>query len=113
MFLDTNQFSFVRDLEASWTMVRDECLGLPESTFEPWVQREMYGEGVERIRLRCFRQSDRGGIAILSTHRCPLDASPRTDDSGIFSHGCGDAHPAAHRLGSVSLSTAHGTGGAT
>ena len=45
MFLDTNQFSFVRDLEASWTMVRDECLALPESTFEPWVQREMYGEG--------------------------------------------------------------------
>ena len=54
MFLDTGQFPFIRDLEAAWTDVRDECLSLPESNFEPWVQREMYGEGWSVYGLIAF-----------------------------------------------------------
>jgi len=45
MFLDPRQFGFVSDLEAAWREIRDEYLALPEDLFEPWVQREMYGEG--------------------------------------------------------------------
>jgi len=32
MFLDPRQFPFIRDLEAAWTDVRDECLAFHEST---------------------------------------------------------------------------------
>jgi beta-hydroxylase len=54
VFLDRNDFSFVRELEAGWTDVRDECLRLPANTFEPWVQREMYGEGWSVYGLIAF-----------------------------------------------------------
>ena len=45
MFLDPKQFEFVSYLELNWRDIRDEYLALPEDVFEPWVQREMYGEG--------------------------------------------------------------------
>ena len=82
MFLDTNQFSFVRDLEASWTMVRDECLALPESTFEPWVQREMYGEGWSVYGLVAFAK--RIDEALQS---CPRTAALLTRVPGLTTAG--------------------------
>jgi beta-hydroxylase len=45
MFIDLRQFDFVMELEAAWETIRDEYPSLPEVTFEPWVQREMYGVG--------------------------------------------------------------------
>lgn len=54
MFLDPREFPFVSELEAAWKEVRDECVSLPENTFEPWVQREMYGEGWSVYGLIAF-----------------------------------------------------------
>jgi len=54
MFLDTAQFLFIREFEAAWTDVRDECLSVPESTFEPWVQRQMHGVGWSVYGLIAF-----------------------------------------------------------
>lgn len=54
MFIDTQAHSFVRELEAGWRSVRDECLSLGPSLFDPWVQREMYGDGWSVYGLIAF-----------------------------------------------------------
>lgn len=54
VFLDSGHWNFVRDLEFAWTEIRDECLALPMNTFEPWVQREIYGEGWSVYGLVAF-----------------------------------------------------------
>lgn len=56
MFVDKQIFEPVARLEAAWTDVRDECLALPSDAFEPWVQREMYGEGWSVYGLIAFGQ---------------------------------------------------------
>ena len=82
MFLDPDQFPFVRDLEAAWTDVRDECSGLPESTFEPWVQREMYGEGWSVFGLIAF------GMRIdEALQSCPRTAALLTRVPGLTTAG--------------------------
>jgi len=45
MFLDVDQFPFLEPLRRAWADIRDECLALADDSFEPWVQRQMYGEG--------------------------------------------------------------------
>jgi|GEM_PF-5094515 len=45
MFLDHREFPFIRELESRWESIRDEYLGLPHDSFDPWVQREMHGGG--------------------------------------------------------------------
>jgi len=69
MFLDIRQFGFVNDLEAAWREIRDEYLTLPEDSFEPWVQREMYGEGWGVYGLYAFGQ--RIDAALRACQRTP------------------------------------------
>ncbi len=45
MFLDPTEFAFAADLEANWQFIRDEYLSLPHDSFDPWVQRQMHGDG--------------------------------------------------------------------
>ena len=45
MFLDPNEFEFTSMLEAKWEVIRDEFVKLRTDSFDPWVQRQMYGEG--------------------------------------------------------------------
>ncbi len=69
VFLDPAPFEFVDQLQASWTVIRDECLALRPCDFEPWVQREMYGEGWEVYGLLAFGRRVEGGLAA-----CPRTA---------------------------------------
>jgi len=82
MFLDPDQFPFVRELEAAWTDVRDECLALPENTFEPWVQREMYGEGWSVYGLIAF-----GNRIETALKSCPRTAAMLTRVPGLTTAG--------------------------
>jgi beta-hydroxylase len=82
MFLDRDQFPFIRDLEAAWTDVRDECLDLPESTFEPWVQRQMYGEGWSVYGLVAF-----GKRIEEALKSCPRTAALLTRVPGLTTAG--------------------------
>src|SRR5262245_20729792 len=82
MFLDSNQFPFIRELEASWNEVRQECVGLPGSTFEPWVQREMYGEGWSVYGLIAFGKRIEGAL-----RSCPRTAALLTQVPGLTTAG--------------------------
>jgi beta-hydroxylase len=82
MFLDPGQFPFIRDLEAGWSDVRDECLGLPENTFEPWVQREMYGEGWSVYGFVAFGNRIEGALK-----SCPRTAALLTRVPGLTTAG--------------------------
>jgi len=95
MFLDTRQFPFVRELEAAWSDVRGECLSLPESTFEPWVQREMYGEGWSVYGLIAFDNPIEEAL-----QACPRTAALLTRVPGLttagFSRMAADTHIRPH-----------------
>jgi aspartyl/asparaginyl beta-hydroxylase (cupin superfamily) len=54
MFVDIDQFPFLEDFRRSWRGIRAECLALAHDSFEPWVQREMYGEGWSVYGLIAF-----------------------------------------------------------
>jgi ornithine lipid ester-linked acyl 2-hydroxylase len=45
MFHNPADFQFTEYLTANWQTIRDEYLALPQKAFDPWVQRDMYGEG--------------------------------------------------------------------
>jgi beta-hydroxylase len=91
MFLDTSQFALVRELEAAWADVRAECLGLPESTFEPWVQREMYGEGWSVYGLIAF-----GARIEPALESCPRTAALLTRVPGLTTAGFSRMAPGTH-----------------
>jgi aspartyl/asparaginyl beta-hydroxylase (cupin superfamily) len=95
MFVDTRELGFVQLLEASWRSIRDECAALPENDFEPWVQREMYGEGWSVYGLIAF-----GARIEPALRRCPqtaklLESVPRLTTAG-FSRLTPGAHIQPH-----------------
>src|SRR5262245_14042258 len=82
MFIDARQFDFVMELEAAWEEIRDEYLSLPEDAFEPWVQREMYGDGWTVFGLYAF--GERLDAAI---NACPHTASALSRVPGLTTAG--------------------------
>jgi beta-hydroxylase len=82
MFLDAKQFDFVSRLEAGWTDVRRECLALPRDGFEPWVQREMYGEGWSVYGLIAFGKPIEAALG-----SCPLTAALIAGVPGLTTAG--------------------------
>jgi aspartyl/asparaginyl beta-hydroxylase (cupin superfamily) len=68
VFVDAQQFPFLAQVRRSWRDIRAECLALAEDSFEPWVQRDMYGQGWSVYGLVAF------GARIDAA----LDACPRT-----------------------------------
>jgi beta-hydroxylase len=91
VFLDRNEFGFVRELEAAWTGVRDECLGLSPNAFEPWVQTEMYGEGWSVYGLIAFGRRIEQALA-----SCPRTAALLTHVPGLTTAGFSRLAPGAH-----------------
>jgi aspartyl/asparaginyl beta-hydroxylase (cupin superfamily) len=91
VFLDSTQFPFARELEAGWSAVRDECVGLPANTFEPWVQREMYGEGWSVFGLIAFGQRIEGAL-----RSCPRTAAVLTCVPGLTTAGFSRMAPGTH-----------------
>jgi hypothetical protein len=75
MFIDPAGFDFVAALESRWREIRRECEALPDDAYDPWVQREMYGDGWTVYGLLAFGTPIEPALA-----RCPQNsvrASPR------------------------------------
>jgi len=90
-FLDTGQFGFVAALESAWTEVRQECLSLPGDSFEPWVQREMYGVGWSVYGLVAFGTRIEGALSAN-----PRTASILEQVPGLTTAGFSRLAPGAH-----------------
>lgn len=82
MFIDPEQFEFVTYLESNWTRIRDEYLKLPEDVFEPWVQREMYGEGWSVYGFYAFGERIEPALAA-----CPQTALYLSQIPGLTTAG--------------------------
>lgn len=91
MFIDTAQFPFVASLEQHWQVIREECLALPDTIFEPWVQREMYGEGWDVYGLIAFGQRIEPALRMCPRTAALLEAIP-----GLTTAGFSRLLPGAH-----------------
>jgi ornithine lipid ester-linked acyl 2-hydroxylase len=95
MFIDTSQFPWVAALEGDFALIRDECLALKPKAFQPWVQREMYGQGWSVYGLIAFGQRIDAALA-----QCPATADLLGQIPGLttagFSRLAGGAHIQAH-----------------
>ena len=95
MFIEKDGFGFVSILEENWQTIREECLALPQDVFEPWVQREMYGEGWSVYGLYAF-----GSKIENALRQCPKTARllaqiPRLTTAG-FSKLAAHSHIKPH-----------------
>lgn len=70
MFIDPRRFEFIAGLESHWREIRAECEALREDSFDPWVQREMYGEGWSVFGLIAFGKPIDAALA-----QCPRTAA--------------------------------------
>jgi aspartyl/asparaginyl beta-hydroxylase (cupin superfamily) len=91
MFLDTTAFPFTRALESSWLDILDECRALPRDCFEPWVQREMYGEGWSVYGLVAF-----GHRLEAALDACPKTARALAAVPGLTTAGFSRMAPGTH-----------------
>lgn len=91
MFLSTEQFPFVRQLEDHWQLIREECLALPATSFEPWVQREMYGDGWTVYGLIAFGERIEPAL-----RTCPRTAELLAAVPGLTTAGFSRLSPGAH-----------------
>jgi beta-hydroxylase len=80
--MDPKRFAFVTALEGTWTDVRQECLALPADSFDPWVQREMYGAGWSVYGLIAF-----GKRVEAALRSCPRTADLLTQVPGLTTAG--------------------------
>jgi beta-hydroxylase len=91
MFIDSKKFEFVAYLESNWLTIREEYLKLPEDVFEPWVQREMYGEGWSVYGLYAFGEKIEPALAA-----CPHTDFLLTQIPGLTTAGFSRLAPQAH-----------------
>jgi len=91
MFISSQQFDFASYLESNWQEIRDEYLSLPENVFEPWVQREMYGEGWSVYGLHAF-----GKPIKASLEKCPRTASVLSKIPNLTTAGFSRLSPQTH-----------------
>ena len=91
MFIDMPAFDFVERLEKAWREVRADCLALPPGSFEPWVQREMYGDGWDVYGLIAF--GERIEPALSS---CPRTALLLAEVPGLTTAGFSRMAPGSH-----------------
>lgn len=94
MFIDT-PFAFLAGLAAHWRAIRAECEALPAQSFEPWVQREMYGEGWSVYGLVAFGHRIDGALAQCPRTAAALAAIPHLTTAG-FSRLAPGAHIQPH-----------------
>jgi aspartyl/asparaginyl beta-hydroxylase (cupin superfamily) len=82
MFIDT-PFEFVATLESRWRDIRAECEALPGQSFEPWVQREMYGTGWSVYGLIAFGAPIDAALASCPATAAALAAVPHLTTAGF------------------------------
>ncbi|MEU4165013.1 aspartyl/asparaginyl beta-hydroxylase domain-containing protein [Actinoplanes sp. NPDC026670] len=82
MFLDVDRFPFLDDLRRVWQDIRTECASLDDESFEPWVQREMYGTGWSVYGLVAFGTRIDAALA-----NCPRTAEALSKIPGLTTAG--------------------------
>ncbi|MES2886416.1 MAG: aspartyl/asparaginyl beta-hydroxylase domain-containing protein [Pseudomonadota bacterium] len=91
MFIDPSPFPFIQKLEAGWQCIRDECLALAQDSFEPWVRREMYGEGWSVYGLIAFGERIEPALKA-----CPRTAELLSGVPGLTTAGFSRMAPGTH-----------------
>jgi aspartyl/asparaginyl beta-hydroxylase (cupin superfamily) len=82
VFVDDDQFPFLAGLRRAWRDIRAECLMLGDESFEPWVQREMYGTGWSVYGLVAFGTRIDAALA-----NCPRTADALSQIPGLTTAG--------------------------
>ena len=96
MYLDTRDYPFITNLEKCFVKIRQECLALPGTTFDPWVQKEMYGEGWSVFGLVAWGHQIEGALALCPETKIALEAIPGLQTAG-FSRLAPGTHIKPHR----------------
>lgn len=91
MYLDPTKFPYIPTIEADFAEIRKECLALPENTFDPWVQREMYGTGWDVFGLIAW-----GHVLPASQQACPSTTAMLKRIPGVQTAGFSRLRPGAH-----------------
>ena len=91
MFIDNQRFEFVAHLQSQWQVICSECLALPEDSFDPWVQREMYGQGWSVYGLHAFGERIEAAL-----QACPRTAAALESVPGLTTAGFSRLAPGAH-----------------
>lgn len=91
MFLDPQLFDFVPSLEVQWEMIRAEYLALPGEMFDPWVQRNMHGDGWTVFGLFALGQEIPGACTA-----CPNTARALRQVPGLSMAGFSRLAPHSH-----------------
>lgn len=82
MFIDSKNYDFCAQLESNWQVIREECLRLAQDQYDPWVQREMYGEGWSVFGLYFYAKRIEGAAA-----QCPDTCALLAQIPGLLSAG--------------------------
>lgn len=91
MFVDDDQFPFLAELRRAWRDIRAECAALSDASFEPWVQREMYGTGWSVYGLVAFGTRIEAALA-----SCPRTAEALSRIPGLTTAGFSRMVPGTH-----------------
>jgi len=91
MFLNPQQFDWAPDLESAWEAIRAEYLALPTNLFDPWVQRQMHGQGWSVFGLYAMGQVIPGAYV-----RCPQTSQVLQKVPGLSMAGFSRLAPHAH-----------------
>ena len=95
VFLDTNDVPITRVLEKRWELIRDEDLAVPPDAFDPWIQRNMRGQGWSVYGLFADGHAIPDGCA-----HCPQTAEVPAQLDGVglagFSRMASETHSTPH-----------------
>lgn len=91
MFLDPTDFELTSLLQANWQQVRSEFLALAQDSFDPWVQRDMHGEGWSVYGLVAA-----GNRITAACERCPQTAAVIQQIEGVSLAGFSRLAPKTH-----------------
>jgi beta-hydroxylase len=85
MFYPPDLFSFTPTLEANWRIIRDELLMLPESTFIPWKEKQLYNTGWDVFGLHGFGKRDAAHCALCPETTRIVESIPDLITAGFSS----------------------------
>jgi len=90
-FYEPAQFGFVAALEANWQAIRDEAARLPPDSYQPWPERNLYGEGWSVFGFRFF-----GKRFEENARACPSTAALVEAIPGLTTAGFSALKPGTH-----------------
>lgn len=90
-FYEPGQFEFVSALEANWEVIRDEAAHLPPEGYQPWPERNLYGEGWSVFGFQFF-----GRRFEENCRACPATAALVGKIPGLTTAGFSALAPGTH-----------------